>query len=160
MNDTVFLCIALALGVGVLASRSIGSDAFSRLVVESSFPTDAVDFMDAAGISGPVLNYYQWGGYMLFRGDGRYQVFIDGRAGTVYGATICRQYLQILQQSPGWIEVVEESGAEYVLWPSTKSTLPASLIATGRWQVRHSDPRAILLARVDPGDGLPGHGER
>lgn len=42
------------------------------------FPVGAVEYIKRNGLKGNLFNLYQWGGYIIWKGDGR-QVFIDGR---------------------------------------------------------------------------------
>lgn len=43
------------------------------------FPKDAVDFIEAKGISGRMFNYYDWGGYLIWRFYPEQKVFADNR---------------------------------------------------------------------------------
>jgi hypothetical protein len=52
-------------------------------------PEDALRAAERAGVSGHVLNSFDFGGYLIFRGV---PVFIDGRA-EMYGDTFLERYL-------------------------------------------------------------------
>jgi hypothetical protein len=104
---------------------------------------ETLNFVDANGLSGNVFAYYGWGGYVQLRTQGRLKVFIDGRAETAFSSDTYTDYLTVLDRKPGWIDVIESSGADFVLWP--------------RWQAKDvaNGPRAHRpLALALPGLGL------
>jgi predicted Zn-dependent protease len=82
------------------------------------------------------------------------KVYIDGRADTVYDAATYENYLTVLNHKPGWLDLVEGSDADFVLWDRRGDlALPKRLVATGRWRVLYDDPMSVFLARV--GVALP-----
>jgi hypothetical protein len=101
-------------------------------------------------VSGRVFAYYNWGGYLHWRSAGTLQVYIDGRANTVFDDVTYQNYVAVLRQQPGWIDIVEDSGAQLFLWPlgSRGGTAKArELLATGRWRLVYQDAVSYLLAR-------------
>ena len=100
-------------------------------------------------LEGKVFNYYNWGGYIDLRTEGRLQVFIDGRAGTVFDEKTYRQYLRVLNLHDGWEDVIRDSGADFVLWPRRDPKQIEQLRKSGQWRTLYSDHVATLLARVD-----------
>jgi hypothetical protein len=86
-------------------------------MAEDTFPIETVSFIRHNGISGKVFAYYNWGGYLHQQTQGALKVYIDGRADMVFSDEIYRSYVQVLGQRPGWKQIIEGSGAEYVLWP-------------------------------------------
>jgi len=126
--------------------------AFHYLTAEYSYPVDLVNFIESNGIRGKVYAYYNWGGYLHWRTDGDLQVFIDGRADTIYDAQTYYQYVSVLASKPGWIERVEASGAQYMLWPHYRGNGQAKLreLATSsNWRPIYRDSAGWLLARSD-----------
>lgn len=144
---------ALAAAVAALAGRPIGPRAFSPLVALETFPAEATSALERRAPRADVFADYTWGGYLHWRGKGRYRVFVDGRADAVYGEETLRRYLRVARLGPGWEAVVEGSGAGYFLWPS-RSPHPDLLARRPGWSVVHSDPVATLLERRPPG-GTP-----
>jgi hypothetical protein len=139
--------------------------AFHYLTAEYSYPVDMLNFIEANGIRGNVYALYNWGGYIHWRTDGGLKVFIDGRADTVYDADTYRDYVTVLSFGPGWMSLLEDSAADYVLWPQTRSggqRKLQELLNTGRWRPIYRDSVAWLLARsgaelpTDPQDSPPG----
>ena len=140
---------ALIFGGVRLAAYPLSRAAFLYLTAEDSFPVETMNFVDANRLEGKVFGYYNWGGYIDLRTGGRLQVFIDGRAGTVFDEKTYRQYLHVLEMRPGWEDVIADSGADFVLWPQHKGELTRQLRKSGRWRTLYSDHVATLLARAD-----------
>jgi hypothetical protein len=44
------------------------------------------------------FSFYNWGGFVHLRGEGRLKVFVDGRSETVYADEIFRRYMRVLHQ--------------------------------------------------------------
>ena len=137
---------------------------FHYLTAEYSYPVEMANFIEANGISGNVYALYNWGGYLHWRSDGELKVFIDGRADTLYDDQTYLQYLSVLGSREGWLEQLEASGADYVLWPHRRADGQGklnALLATGRWSPVYSDTVSWLLARTsavlpDPVPSPPG----
>lgn len=142
---------ALAIGLGILWLRPypVTPYAFHYLTNEGAFPVEALNFIEDNHISGKVFGYYNWGGYIHLRTDGRLKVYIDGRADTVYDADTYHHYLTVLHAQPGWREVIEGPGAELVLWPKNRGRILSELVETGRWRLLYEDFVSQLLVRVD-----------
>ena len=125
--------------------------AFHYLTAEYSYPVDMVNFMQANGITGNVFALWNWGGYLHWRTDGGLKVYVDGRADTIYDGEIYRRYVSVLVSDPGWQDLVEASGADYVMWPHYRGDGQAKLqelLASGRWRPVYSDAVGWLLART------------
>jgi hypothetical protein len=124
--------------------------AFHYLTAEYSYPEDMVSFMQANGFTGNVYALYNWGGYLHWRTDGELKVFIDGRADTVYDANAYYHYVGVLSRKPGWINAIESSGADFVLWPYERrggQELLQGLLDTGRWRALYQDSVSWVAAR-------------
>jgi hypothetical protein len=140
--------VALAAGCLRLADYPLSRAAFPFLVVEDSFPVDTVDFLQANRIRGNVLAAYRWGGYLLDRSGGRLRDFIDGRADTVFDDGVLRRYLAVESREPGWMEVVDSSRADFVLWPGGEREVWEALVGSGQWRLLYADSVSVLLARA------------
>ena len=150
--------VGLALGVGALAFAAYrlspyplsAGPAFHYLTAEYSYPVDMVNYMEANDIEGNVYALYNWGGYIHWRTDGGLKVFIDGRADTIYDAETYHHYISVLESGPNWIDLVEDTEADFILWPHLRNrgqTKLQELLATGRWQPVYRDSVSWLLAR-------------
>ena len=142
--------LVAALGAGMLTRFPLSGAAFHHLTIEDTFPVDVCDFIETNHLSGRVFNYYGFGGYLTLRTGGRMKVFIDGRFNIVYENETGRRYLRVLDGEPDWREIIEGSGADYLLWPTTVN-LPMlqNLVDSGRWRLIHQDYVAVLLCRTD-----------
>jgi hypothetical protein len=142
--------LALAVAGAVALSRyPLGPRAFAILTSRESFPVEVCNFMAVNRLSGKVFVLYNWGGYLQLCGGGRLKVSIDGRADTVYTDEIYRRYLRLLGPDPGWERVVEESGADYVLWRAEDVPVVKGLYESGRWRPLYEDVVGVLFARGD-----------
>jgi hypothetical protein len=124
--------------------------AFHYLTAEYSYPVDMLNYIEANDIGGNVYALYNWGGYIHWRVDGRLKVFIDGRADTIYDDATYYHYIQVLGSRPNWLQLVENSDADYILWPHLRKHGQAKLkelLATGRWRPVYRDSVSWLLAR-------------
>jgi tetratricopeptide (TPR) repeat protein len=142
---------ALACGLGVfwLAPYPLSKNAFLYLTSQDSFPVEALNVVEANRLEGKVFSFYEWGGYVDLRSNGRLQVFIDGRADTVFDEEIYRRYTRVLGLAPGWVDIVDASGADYFLWPRRQHRQIQALRDSGKWRTLYSDHVAALLVRTD-----------
>jgi len=143
--------VALAFALLRLAPYPLqAAPAFHYLTAEYSYPEDTVSFLQANNLTGNVYAYYNWGGYLHWRTDGDLKVFIDGRADTVYDAEAYYSYVQVLAGSPGWVESVEASGADFMLWPYALrggQLKLQELLGTGRWRALYQDSVSWVAIR-------------
>jgi len=143
---------ALLFGAWRLYPYPLSSNAFLYLTAQDSFPVEAMNFVEANRLQGKIFALYNWGGYVELRDQGRLQVFIDGRAGTVYDEKTYLQYLRVLGMHRGWEDVIWDSGADFVLWPKRNPKQIDQLRASPRWRTLYTDNVAVLLARADRTD--------
>lgn len=142
--------LVMLLGIVWLLPFPIRPYAFHYLTAEDEFPVETCNFIEKNQLSGNVFSYYNWGGYLHLRTNGRMKVYIDGRADTVYDAETLRRYAQVQGFHPGWEQIIETSGAQYILWPRNEQGKPlAVLVTSGRWRVLYDDFVSVLLARND-----------
>jgi hypothetical protein len=144
-----YLLPVLATGLGAwwLLSYPLSSRAFLYLTSQDTFPVEAINVADANQLSGKVFSYYEWGGYLDLRTNGRLKVYIDGRADTVFDDKIYRRYTHVLGLEQGWEELVDASGADYFLWPRRQKKHIEALRDSGKWRMLYSDRTAALLIR-------------
>jgi hypothetical protein len=83
---------AMLLALAVLvAALAFPRPAQLEAQVRAHNPVAAVDFIRKSGLSGPLLNHYQWGGYLLWALPEQ-KVFIDGRADIYDWTGVLREY--------------------------------------------------------------------
>ncbi len=141
---------ALALALFLIWPYPKSPTAFHYLTAEDEFPVEVCNFIEANNLSGNVFAYYNWGGYLHLRTGGRMRVFIDSRADTVFDDETVRQYYQVQGFRQGWQQVIESSGAEFILWPrDQRGRQFAELLQASRWQLLYDDAVSVLLVRKD-----------
>lgn len=123
---------------------------FRATTMSYLLPVDTLDFVAANRLSGRVFAFYPWGGYVDWRTAGELQVFIDSRADTLFDDATERAYSLVQNQGTGWEDVLDGSGAQWVLWPrggADGGALVRRLSLSGRWLRVHQDAVSVLLAR-------------
>lgn len=108
------------------------------------FPVAAANAVEALPADARILAPDSYGGYLIYRFNGRRKVFFDGRS-DFYGAAFMKQYLTLIQARPGWQDMVQRYGFTHALLPED-SALKASLEQAG-WTILHRDQTATLLER-------------
>jgi hypothetical protein len=108
------------------------------------FPVAAVSFIESKHLPGPMLNHYNWGGYLIWRLYPN-RVSIDGRA-DVYGDEQMEQFANTYNLRRDWQRPFREWGIRMILIPPD-APLAAGLRATSGWAVVYSGPEAIVLIR-------------
>lgn len=140
---------AFILGLLWLWPYPLSSRAFLYLTSQDGFPVEAMNVAEVNHLQGKVFAYYEWGGYVDLRTDGRLQVFIDGRADTVFDDPTYRRYSRVHNTLPGWEKIVDDSGADYFLWPRQHHKQAEQLRESGRWRTLYADHVAVLLIRAE-----------
>lgn len=142
--------IATILGIVWLFPYPFKPYAFLYLVAEDNFPVEICNFIDTNQLSGNLFSYFDWGGYIHYRTMGRMKVYIDGRADTVYDNQTLLQYATVQGFRAGWEDIIETSGANYILWPRSKEGAQmAQLVNSGHWRILYDDAVSVLLVRSD-----------
>ncbi|WP_236589059.1 hypothetical protein [Ramlibacter aurantiacus] len=112
-------------------------------------PVKAFEAAKAAGLTGPVLNAYSWGGYLILLGV---PVHIDGRS-DMYRDDFIREYLETIELRR--LDTVEPYLAKYrIQWTLLPRDLPivSALDQMPGWERLYSDDRTVVHRRkVDHG---------
>jgi len=145
----IFPGVALIIGASWLWPYPLSSRAFLYLTSQYSFPVEAVNVAETNQWAGKVFAFYEWGGYLDLRTNGRLQVYIDGRADTVFSDQLYRDYTRVLGLVRGWEKIVDDSGADFFLWPKRHKEQIEALRASGHWETLYGDHVATLLIRSD-----------
>lgn len=135
--------LAATLGILVAAMFSQAALANNDEAVASSYPVDAVDWLDANGYRETNgFNDYAWGGYLIWRG---FEVYIDGRA-DVYGDAFLEQYADTFRAKAGWEEPLDEYDIDWILLDVDRD-LVVVLDGSNDWSRVYSDDLAVVFAR-------------
>jgi hypothetical protein len=111
---------------------------------EDEFPVRATAALTSLPEDARLLAPDKFGGYLIYRFDGRRKVFFDGRS-DYYGLEFMKDYIRLVEVRPGWQDEVNRFGFTHALIPNRYSLLPA-LESLG-WRTRYRDEHVSLLSR-------------
>ncbi len=137
-----FACVTLALLVAGIAWRIRNVAAFNATAVAARYPVQASEALRQSGFGGNLLNDYDWGGFLIWRGE---KVFIDGRA-DVYGDDFFNQYSQLYHGQVPAAGVLNSYEIRRVLIRSD-SPLATWLETSAEWSKLYQDRQAIVFVR-------------
>jgi len=113
------------------------------------FPAAAAAFVLGREPPGPILNDYNWGGYLIWRLYPRYRVFIDGRA-DVYGNAILSQFSEAYTLQGDWEAPLNGWHIGTVILPAD-CPLAVALQTLPSWRVLFRDRISVVMARQGGG---------
>jgi hypothetical protein len=140
--------LLVAVGAAVfLACGSVQLDLSEKdLEAQSakSFPADAAAWIESHRQPGPILNHYDWGGYLLWRLPA-FPVSVDGRS-YVYTADYFERSLALWRAEPGWESSPLLQAADLVVG---KKTLPLTTLLEKdpRFERTYDDAIAAVYVR-------------
>jgi hypothetical protein len=153
--DAFFARLAVPAGTGACALALFAGGALLSWMSRSApldfdpglAPVRAVQAARHAGITGPVLNTYGWGGYLAYAGI---PPFIDGRS-ELYGDAFLKQYREALglTDPDGFEALVKRWGVTWTLLaPGTPAI--ALMDHLPDWRRVYADEVAVVHVRVQP----------
>jgi hypothetical protein len=143
INLVILLVIAaLALTTHVIPDVRSG---FRSKAIASSFPVNAVDFVEKDLPPGHVFNQYGWGGYLVYRVWPRQQVYIYGDA-AVMGDAFLNEYQSVNAIRPDFRQVLDRRGVTWVIY-ATDDPLEVVLQQSPDWKLVYRDSLASVLVR-------------
>ncbi len=111
--------------------------------LNSSYPVKAIDWIRTNRPAGPMLNEYNWGGYLTwFLRD--YPVFVDGRT-DLYGDDVLGQWITAVQAGKGWQAILDQWKIKLVLIEPGRP-LALELPQAG-WKLLYQDDQAVVFGR-------------
>lgn len=111
----------------------------------AEFPVAAASAVESLPRDARILSPDKFGGYLIYRFDGRRKVFFDGRS-DLYGAEFLKQCGRLMQARPGWQKIMESFHFDDALLPNDYPLIPA-LEQTG-WKPVYRDAVCTLLTRT------------
>ncbi|HTU57107.1 MAG TPA: hypothetical protein VMF89_01715, partial [Polyangiales bacterium] len=127
---------------------------FERWTQPNLGPRAAVRYLSFMDVPLRVLNYEAWGGYLSLYAP-HAQVFIDGRANTVFDEQLYRDYLDIVLDRAPLAPLLAKYKPDAALLPHSRAV--EQLRALPRpWLVAYEDPSAVLLLPPDSALGSAG----
>lgn len=134
----VLLTLGLMLALSLpLAARPL------RRADDLATPATALAAARRLGLSGPVFNSEQFGGYLVFRGV---PTFIDGRI-EMFGNTFLAGYLDATNGDPSRLQaLLDQWGVRWALLAPSRGAARSLDHMTG-WRRVYADARAVVYAR-------------
>ena len=131
--------VASAMAIATVAAVAIGTAPNNQHIA----PTAALSAASAAGAAGPVLNAYNFGGYLAFAGQ---RPFIDGRI-ELYGDAFIRSYMQAMAGDDNALR--DELDAYHIGWTLLDPATPAvaALDRLPGWERIYADDAAVVHRR-------------
>jgi hypothetical protein len=136
----LLVCIVLVIGlrfVQVVQGQSISE--------AGTFPKAAVDWIAENRPEGNLFNSYGWGGYIIWRLNPQYPVYIDGRA-DVYGDKFIYAYTDVYRARPGWEQALDTQAVRLVL-VEPESGLASALCQSSGWEIVYEDQISVIFDR-------------
>jgi hypothetical protein len=153
-----FAAAALVLA-GLILGLARGSF-FQFRVADWRFPLGAADFLLAHGVTVPMFNAYEFGGYLMWRLWPQESVFIDGRA---LSESVFNDYARILYNHSSADggrssqELLDEYGIQAIVMNGFEysqglvyNLLPALSGNQTEWKLVYNDPQAVVFMRHPP----------
>lgn len=138
--------LCLVLGAGSLQVFNVLNR--SEQQVALIYPAQAVDYLIEEQPTGPLLNSYNFGGYLIWRLYPRYQAFIDGRAEFIYeDAFISDYYTHIWQARGDWQDYLDRFNINLIVIEKNGALSPL-LRESPRWRLLHEDALAVVFQRA------------
>jgi len=141
--------LAVATSLAVVLAVPVWSSRVRPIELpESSVPALAVRAVQEAGVKGPVLNNYNWGGYLIYSGI---PVFVDGRA-DLYGDAFLKEYIEAvgLRTTDGLEKLLAKHQITWTLF-EPGSTAVALLDHLPGWRRLYTDGTAVVHVRTQTG---------
>lgn len=129
------------------------------------YPSGAADFILAHHLSGPMLNTYEFGGYLIWRLWPQQKVFIDGRA---LSETVFNDYERMIYNADNTggasgaelldryaIQTIVMDGFEYASGDIYLLPVALSDPSGKEWKLVYRDAQAVIFMRNPPPDVQP-----
>jgi hypothetical protein len=130
------------LRVGILVKRQPATEA-------EKYPEAAVRYVQQQRLAAPIFNYYDWGGYFIWKLYPTYRVYIDGRA-DVYGDKFLDSFAELYRAQGDWRASLEQYGVQTVVLPP-KTSLATALRHEPGWNKLFEDKQAAIFSREESG---------
>jgi hypothetical protein len=97
--------------------------------------------------TGRLFSRFEWGEYLSWAGAPRFSVFLDGRI-EIYPDAVWQDYLALRAAQPGWQEVLERYGVDYLVLDAQdegQAPLRQAVAASPAWQFLLDAGEGVLL---------------
>jgi hypothetical protein len=139
---------ALTVGIVIILMASGQRLDFAHLGYQFNnidFPVAAVDWLETNPQSGNMVDFFPWGGYLIYRMWPGQLVFIDGQL-DFYGEQFTRQYQQIMTAGNDWRGLMAQYEINWMIVPPDQ---PIAMILANdpAWSVLYQDQTAVVLRK-------------
>jgi hypothetical protein len=135
--------IAIVLVMTLFGMNALANN--GRVVFDAgTFPVHAADFLENK--AGRIFATDQWGGYLIYRFNGRLKVFVDGRS-DFYGREFLETYSRVIAVKVGWDQTLAEYHVRFILVPPD-SSLASILQSRTDWKRVYSDSVSSVFERA------------
>jgi len=142
---------ALALGAALLLWRDVRMfpRPLERWTESYMYPKAGLRFLQALNAGPRVLNYYNWGGFIMLHAP-ELKVIIDGRANTLYSERLYNDYVAMIGSRDGLPSRLALYAPDVALLPGGSGSL-ASTLASSKfgWRVLYADDVCAVLLPPD-----------
>lgn len=115
--------------------------------VAQTFPVKAADFVAQHKLGGPLLNYFDFGGYLIWKLP-NLPVSMDGRT-NVYGGELVKRNIDLWEGRSGWRDNPDLKAANLVIG-SANLPLSYDLKFDPAFQLVYEDSTAVVFTRKTP----------
>jgi hypothetical protein len=137
-----------------LATLMACLDGAGRLGIDAQrLPVGATDFLLRSPLEGPLYNFYDYGGYLIWKAWPRFPVFVDGRIDVYHGAPLA-DYRAISRAEPGWEEIARRREIRCFL-VGLEHTIAPTLAFHPDWEPVYFDHNALVFVRKGDWPELP-----
>jgi MFS family permease len=146
-TQKIILNSCLLLAMLVFSVTHIRSVILGQATAETrEYPKAAVDYLEKAQLTGPPLNHYNWGGYLIWKLYPTQRVFIDGRA-DVYGDAFLDSFAySYFLRGQAWDSPIQDWHIQTILLPSDAPLIVALRTESG-WRTLFEDKQAVVLVK-------------
>lgn len=116
------------------------------LMPARSYPIAEYDFLISHYEGCRTYAFYDYGGTLLYRSQGKVPVFFDSRAENVYSQQVLADGIHIATLQSGWQHLLNKYGVEAVLMPK-EHPIAAKLAHAGGWKKVLDGDHATLWVR-------------
>ncbi len=116
-------------------------------VEQSRFPVRTVAFMQANGINGNAIVFFDWAEYCIWKLP-RSRIFLDGRFRSAYSADVIDDFLSFIYLKDEWENALEHYPTDIVLIHKGNPVY-GQMIRNRSWQLVFKDPVSALFLKKE-----------
>jgi len=144
-RDRILPNAVLMLIAAVAVVFAFPSSSNLREQVNKANPVKAVEFIQHSGLSGPMLNSYGYGGYLIWAAP-EHKVFVDGRADVYEPAGVLADYMRFMSLDIDSKSILEKYRIDFCFVTSDDPIARVLPLIPG-WKQVYSDKQSVIFAR-------------